>query len=654
VNPSSGIGRPLVTGVLITLFALLVLPASAQPVADIQLRDARLQADGSTRLLVSISGLEGRTLDAGAFRVLEDGQDVGGVEVEPLTELDDAPVVVALPFDVSGSVTPVFDEIQQAGRGFVEEVTAAGFEVALIPFSGDVEVAVPPTADTATVIAGIDALQTSVGTSLYDAIVTSGDVLEERLAHHEAGVGIIVVFSDGADHDSTATLEEAIGAAQRVNAPITTVGWETRTFDLPAMTRMAEETGGEVVSSEDADEVASLFRSVAADLTNQYLVRYRSDVLAPAELPVTVIVDTPEGELRVDSLAINTREQTQLAPPTPEPSVLAGPRFSFLATSAGLWVGVGAAFLAILTLLWVLLVQTRRTAGSRTLERGLRALGRGPRPKSGEIELPTSRLTERAIDLVGRVPKPEGFDQRLQLQLDRAAWPVRTNEFLLLCVASGLLGGLLGVWATNLFVGLVLAVIAGAMPVLIMKIRIERRRRAFMEQLPGTLQLLAGSLRAGYGLLQALDTVVKEADDPTAPEFARVLTETRLGMPVEEALEGMAQRLDSGDFHWVVLAIGIQREVGGNLAELLTTVAATMRGRATLRRQIRVLSAEGRISAWVIAAMPFVVAMALSVMNPGYLAELFIRLEGLVMLGVGALLLVVGAFWLKKIVSIEV
>jgi tight adherence protein B len=187
-----------------------------------------------------------------------------------------------------------------------------------------------------------------------------------------------------------------------------------------------------------------------------------------------------------------------------------------------------------------------------------------------------------------------------------------------------------------------------------MRLRIERRRRAFMDQLPATLQLLAGSLRAGYGLVQAIDTVVKEADDPTSTEFARVLTETRLGMPIDEALEGMAQRLDSDDFHWVVLAIGIQREVGGNLAELLSTVAATMRNRAALRRQIRTLSAEGRISAWVIGIMPFFVALALQIINPGYLNELFVRTVGLIMLAVGALLLVAGAFWLKKIVDIEV
>ena len=202
--------------------------------------------------------------------------------------------------------------------------------------------------------------------------------------------------------------------------------------------------------------------------------------------------------------------------------------------------------------------------------------------------------------------------------------------------------------------GLAGFVLFGLVPLLVMRVRIDRRRRAFMDQLPQTLQLLAGSLRAGYGLLQAIDTVVKEAADPTSTEFARVLTEARLGLPLEQALEGMAQRLESEDFHWVVLAIGIQREVGGNLAELLTTVADTMRNRAALRRQIRVLSAEGRISAWVIGLMPFFVAFALQILNPGYVGALLEEFAGILMLIVGGLLLVVGAIWLRRIVQIEV
>ena len=653
---SSGTLRHRLLAAALVLGLLVIpVPALAQSSPEVILRDARLAPDGATRLLVGVEGLEGTTLDGDAFRVLEDEQEIEGVEVDPLSEFEETPVVVALTFDISGSVRPVFEQIQAAAISFVRDVTEEGVEVALIPFASVIEVAVQPTDDAATLEAGIMALSPGGATPLYDAVVTSAEVLEDALTGRD-GIAQIVVFSDGGDTNSENTLEDVIEAAQAVDAPITAVAWETDDLDPEALGAMASATGGTVVASEDAAEIEGLFQTVAADITSQYVIRYSSDILEPTELPVTVIVSVPDGgEVRVDSTAINARTAAAQAPTPPPPSDLSGPRVAFLGTTVGLWLGLLAAFLAVLALLWIILVSSRRTAGGRSLERGLRAVGRRGKRGDDDLTLPTSKFTERAIDLVGRVPKPKGFDQRLQAQLDQAAWLIRSNEFLVMCIAAGLLGALILSGITQNLLGVLPgALLGGLVPVLVMKIRISKRRAAFVDQLPNTLQLLSGSMRAGYGLLQALDAVVKEAEEPTSQEFARVLTETRLGMPLDESLEGMAQRLDSDDFHWVVLAIGIQREVGGNLAELLTTVAKTMRNRATLRRQIRVLSAEGRISAWVVATMPFFVAFALSIINPGYLAELFTRIEGLVMVGMGVLLLILGAFWLRKIVDIEV
>jgi tight adherence protein B len=650
-----GLHRRLTAAVLALGLLLVAVPALAQGSPEVVLRDARLAADGATRLLVGVEGLEGTTLDDNAFRVLEDGQEIDGLEVDPLSEFEETPVVVALVFDISGSVRPVFEQIQAAAISFVRDVTDQGVEVALIPFSSVIEVAVEPTSDAATLEAGIMALSPGGETPLYDAVVTSTEVLEDALTGRD-GIAQIVVFSDGGDTNSENTLGDVIAAAQAIDAPITSVAWETDDLDPDALASMADATGGTVVASEDAGEIEGLFQTVAADITSQYVIRYSSDILEPTELPVTVIVATPDGgEVRVDSTAINARTAAAQAPTPPAPSDLSGPRVAFLGTTAGLWLGLLAAFLAALALLWIILVSTRRTVGARSLERGLHAFGRGAKRSEEDLTLPTSKITERAIDLVGRVPKPKGFDERLQAQLDRAAWLIRSNEFLVMCIAAGLLGALLLGGATQNLLGAAPgALFGGVVPVLVMKIRISKRQAAFVDQLPGTLQLLSGSLRAGYGLLQALDSVVKEADEPTSQEFARVLTEVRLGMPLDESLESMAQRLDSEDFHWVVLAIGIQREVGGNLAELLSTVAKTMRNRAALRRQIRVLSAEGRISAWVVAVMPFFVGFALFLLNPEYLLELFTRIEGLVMIGMGVILLILGGLWLRKIVDIEV
>ena len=126
--------------------------------------------------------------------------------------------------------------------------------------------------------------------------------------------------------------------------------------------------------------------------------------------------------------------------------------------------------------------------------------------------------------------------------------------------------------------------------------------KAFNEGLADTLQLISGSLSAGLSLAQSVDTVVREGMEPIADEFKRVLVETRLGVPLEAALQGVAERMGSKDFEWVVMAIRIQREVGGNLAELLNTVGATLRERDYLRRQVQTLAAEGKLSATFLAA----------------------------------------------------
>jgi tight adherence protein B len=638
---------------MFAMVGLLSLPAFAQQGTQVRVGDAQLAPDGSSRLIVNVDGLGGARLDPDAFRVLEDGQPIDGIEVEAAveSELEVDSIVAMLLLDVSSSMTgEPLERIRSAAADTARTLTGQGIEVGVVTFDEEPAVISPPTLDADQLLERIEGIEVGFGTALFDAVITSIDLLEGS-----EGSGTLVVFADGQDNRSVTTIDQAIAAANEASTPLTMVVLETEVLDMAALEPLAAQTNGRLISITEPAAVEEVFGTVAQDISSQYIIRYWSEILEPAELPVSVIVDTPTGEARVDTLAINSRDQLTIAPPRPQPSVFQ-PRIPFLATSAGLWVGVGAAFLAVLALLWVVLVSTRRSAGSRTLERGLQALGaRDDRPGGSEIELPTNRLTERAIDLVGRVPRPKGFDERLQLQLDRAAWPLRTNEFLVLCLASGLLAGLLVGGGVGSFVaGSLAAVVGGAIPLLVVRIRIERRKRGFMEQLPGTLQLLAGSLRAGYGLLQAVDTVVKEADDPTSSEFARVLTEARLGMPIDEALEGMSQRLDSEDFHWVILAIGIQREVGGNLAELLTTVAATMRGRATLRRQIRVLSAEGRVSAWVVGGMPFFVAFALQVVNPGYVGELLESTTGILMLVTGAVLLVAGALWLKKIVDIEV
>jgi len=183
--------------------------------------------------------------------------------------------------------------------------------------------------------------------------------------------------------------------------------------------------------------------------------------------------------------------------------------------------------------------------------------------------------------------------------------------------------------------------------------RTGRRQAAFADQLDDSLQLMASSLRAGHSLLRALDSVAQEADSPTAEEFARILNETRVGRDLGEALDELADRMGSEDFSWMAQAISIHREVGGNLAEVLDAVGHTIRERNAIRRQVKALSAEGKLSAIVLMALPFGIAAFIAVANPGYLAHFTESLTGYAMLAVAALLLLVGGLWLNKMVKIK-
>lgn len=216
-------------------------------------------------------------------------------------------------------------------------------------------------------------------------------------------------------------------------------------------------------------------------------------------------------------------------------------------------------------------------------------------------------------------------------------------------IGTAAVGVLLG--GVVLGLALVLLVPLGAR--FLVTVKAGRRRARFADQLDDALQLMAGSLRAGHSLLRAVDSVSVDAGAPMAEEFSRIINETRVGRDLGEALDEVAARMGSDDFTWVAQAISIHREVGGNLAEVLDAVGHTIRERNGIRRQVKALSAEGKLSAAVLMALPFGIIGFISLTNPGYLAKFTESLMGYGMLAVSAVMLVVGALWLKKTVSIR-
>jgi tight adherence protein B len=237
--------------------------------------------------------------------------------------------------------------------------------------------------------------------------------------------------------------------------------------------------------------------------------------------------------------------------------------------------------------------------------------------------------------------------------LERAGMSTSLPDFVLAVGLTTVVATAAGFLLGGFLLGLLFLAVVPFGAKLLLRFRASRRQAAFADQLDDSLQLMAGSLRAGHSLLRAVDSVSSEADAPTSEEFARIVNETRVGRDLNDALDEVAERMGSDDFTWVAQAIAIHREVGGNLAEVLDAVGHTIRERNAIRRQVKALSAEGKLSAIVLMALPFGVFGFISLSNPGYVAKFTESTAGYGMLGAAVVMLLVGGLWLKNTVKIK-
>jgi tight adherence protein B len=319
--------------------------------------------------------------------------------------------------------------------------------------------------------------------------------------------------------------------------------------------------------------------------------------------------------------------------------------------AALLGVGIAGLALALLTM-----TGERRSA----LEK--RLTGFAPRDIPGdepvltprEQQLAETRMVQDMVSITGRIAERFGLLNRVEAKLEQADLPLRPPEALFFYLAGAVIVLLFGALLAGVLGAIVLGALALGGPVGYLEVRRHRRLRTFETQLPDVLSLLAGSMRAGFSFAQGLEAVAEEATEPSRRELQRVYTESRLGRPIEDALEDSAHRMQSVDLMWAVMAIRIQREVGGNLAELLDTVAHTMTQRERLRHEIRSLTAEGRLSAWILGVFPPVFAGVLYLLQPDYMRTLFESSLGVIAVIVSAVMAGFGFVWLRKIMAIEV
>ncbi|WP_309050776.1 type II secretion system F family protein [Streptomyces sp.] len=279
---------------------------------------------------------------------------------------------------------------------------------------------------------------------------------------------------------------------------------------------------------------------------------------------------------------------------------------------------------------------------------------RPPRTTREQHSSQLSRLTGVTTEAVAEFLERRGWTRKVAETLENAGVKSSPADFLVLVAVGAVVAAAVGTLAGGLPLGLLFLVVAPLVAKLGVGLLMTRRKRIFAEQLDNTLQLFSGSLRAGHSLLRAVDAVARESPAPTSEELARVVNETRLGMELDESLGQAAQRMESDDFSWVAQAIGIHREVGGDLAEVLDRVAGTIRERNQIKRQVKTLSAEGKMSAYILMALPVLIAAVLSLIAPEYISQFLTSgVLGYAMIVIAFLMFAIGGFWMSRVVKIR-
>lgn len=263
------------------------------------------------------------------------------------------------------------------------------------------------------------------------------------------------------------------------------------------------------------------------------------------------------------------------------------------------------------------------------------------------------RMTGIATSSIEDVLNRRGWTRAIAVALEHAGHKIAPADFLILAGTACLIAIICGLLLGGLLLGLVFGAFCALGARLYLSYRAGQRRKKFADQLDDSLQLLSGGLRAGHSLLRAIDAVSQQSLSPTAEEFSRIINETRLGRDLNEALEQTSERMKCEDFDWVAQAIGIHREVGGDLAEVLDQVGRTIRERNQIQRQVKSLSAEGKMSAYVLIALPIMIIGVLALISPSYILSFGSSPLGWAMVAGGVIMLIIGSLWLRSIVSFK-
>jgi tight adherence protein B len=477
------------------------------------------------------------------------------------------------------------------------------------------------------------------GTAIYGGVQMAAQALAAQPIAHRA----IVLLTDGTSAHDSATLAQAIAAAKAAHATIYSVGIQGSASGTSALQSLASSTGGEFLQATDRTALVAAYAKISADLSSSVVFTYHS--LVPKGTPIHLALSAP---------GLGTGKASAMAPGTRAAQTGGSKPLLHMPTSAvgRAAVAIGAAVLVLFGVLMLLSAKPGVGVGKR--------IAAYTEPKKRAIELPgvgpaKLSMLSQLFAATEKIAGSFNYWKRMAFRLEQADLPLRTAEVMYIQMGSALILGVFGrfVLGLNGFLELVPLLTGFLLPSLFVKFMARRRLNLFESQLPETLITLAASLKAGHAFNSALASVVKEGAEPTSKELARVAQEIQLGMTSETALEAMSKRMNSTNFGFVVMAVNIQRTVGGSLAEILDMVADTVRQRQQFSRKVKALTAQGRMSAYVLLAMPFLMGLAIFALNPSYMSILFTSTAGKAMIGVSLVMMAIGGAIIRKIVSFK-
>lgn len=627
------------TRALGALLVLLALGAGAAPAsAEDEVTIEHVETDrGTVSVLLSTDGLPaGTVVDPSDVSV-----ELNGGAVETAAKLVDAGDIersTVLVLDASNSMRGQgrFTAAKGAITAFLDSAPD-DVAVGLVAFAGEITTTVSPTLDHDEVRSALDSVELGKGTHVFDAIVEAVKILGTGDGAHS-----LLVLSDGADTNSAMTLEVATTDAVNAGVVVDVVSLDDgpRSAELGTV---ATETNGSVIPADPA-ALTTVFNQRAEALAQQLLVTFEAPYGSGTDANIDVAVNAGGRVFRDTAF-------TTLGPGFEVPDVVESGRS--LVGNSGMLMGAGALALGLFGLLAFGLLDAgdKRSQPVRQLEAYFN--GASPETRKKQRTAGPADLRGSAASVASRFVKGD-VEMRIAQRLNGAGSALTASEWVLLHAGIAVVAGLVGLVMGGPAMSVLFLVLGVVGPWVYLKFRHGRRLRSFNGQLAQTLGLMAGGLQAGLSLPQAVDTVVREGHEPMAGELRRALVEQRLGIDITDALEGVADRMESEDFAWVVMAVRIQREVGGNLAEILHTVGDTLRERDYLRRQVRALSAEGRLSGYILTGLPPLIFFYMTISNPEYVRLLYTTLPGYVILAVAGFLLALGSFAMAKLATVEV